>query len=296
MAVEQAAAAGIPPYLVLSNSTLRAVCRVRPQQVPQLLTIPGIGPAKAERYGAALLTAVAGEAARSEPAPVPAAAPAEPPPALLDASAEALRARLLEGATLDELLDAAGAQRTAVINQLTALVRHGAVTPAQVLGDETARSIALVLAAEPGISLPEAREQLGPDVPYHAIRWVRAAMVRSPAAAEPPPPLDWLLKGGRAGAREVAASIEAAAGAWPLLLAVDLGHAHLPAVAELSRELALPVQFTATEPDGTPRVAVDWPAALLLVGPPGRVLACAPKLAGLGVGRVGTIRLLDGDG
>lgn len=296
---EQARAHAIPPYQVCNNTTLRAVCRVRPTSLEQLLTVPGIGPAKAERHGAAILQIVkgGGEPERLPPEPAePAAPPVAAPP--LEPDAAATLARLLDGESLDDLLGSAGDQRTALINQITSLVRHGQLTPAQVLGDEPSRAIARVLAAEPGISLPEAKARLGDAVPYHAIRWVRAAMVRAPAAPEPALVAadGWLLKGGRAGAREVAAAVRQTGAGFALLLAVDVGTAHLPAVAELSRELALPVQFTTTAADGTPRVEMAWPAALLVIGPPGRVLACAPRLGALGVGRVGTIRMLDGDG
>jgi len=293
---EYAAAYHLSTFMVLSNATLRAICRVRPSTFDELLTIPGIGPTKAERHGATLLSIVAGEAQETVAEPEPEPDPAPPPAAPLVPEADDVRTKLLNGASLDDLLEAAGAQRTAVINQITALVRHGVLTPAQVLGDDLCRAIALVLAAEPGISLPEARDKLGGEVAYHAIRWVRAAMVRTPVAEQPEarPEDAWLLKGGRAGARVIAADA-GQAHRWPLLLAVDAGTAHLPAIAELSRELGVPVQFTATDPDGTPRVGTTWPEAVLLVGPPGRVLACEPRLKASGVARVGTIRLLDGD-
>jgi ATP-dependent DNA helicase RecQ len=46
---------GLPAFLVLHDRTLRAVALARPANVAQLLAIDGIGPAKAERFGVAIL-------------------------------------------------------------------------------------------------------------------------------------------------------------------------------------------------------------------------------------------------
>jgi ATP-dependent DNA helicase RecQ len=52
---EEAAEAGVPAYVVLSDRTLRAVASARPTDAAALSSIHGIGPAKLERYGSALL-------------------------------------------------------------------------------------------------------------------------------------------------------------------------------------------------------------------------------------------------
>ena len=57
---ELSQSAGIPPYMVCSNSTLRDIARLRPVTVDQLLQVAGIGAAKADKYGARLLDAVRG--------------------------------------------------------------------------------------------------------------------------------------------------------------------------------------------------------------------------------------------
>jgi RecQ family ATP-dependent DNA helicase len=46
---------GVPAYLVMHDRTLQAVARARPANPAQLLSIDGIGPAKAERFGEAIL-------------------------------------------------------------------------------------------------------------------------------------------------------------------------------------------------------------------------------------------------
>jgi superfamily II DNA helicase RecQ len=52
---ETAAAAAVPAYVVLADRTLRALAAARPAAEEELAAVPGIGPAKLERYGPALL-------------------------------------------------------------------------------------------------------------------------------------------------------------------------------------------------------------------------------------------------
>jgi ATP-dependent DNA helicase RecQ len=60
--LELARAEGMPPYVVASDRTLRELAEVRPVSIAQLQGIYGIGPAKAARYGEALLNVVKGAA------------------------------------------------------------------------------------------------------------------------------------------------------------------------------------------------------------------------------------------
>ncbi len=65
--LERAKSDEIPAYVVFHNSTLAEIAERRPTTIAELATVPGIGPAKLERYGgevlAALETAVASAAA-----------------------------------------------------------------------------------------------------------------------------------------------------------------------------------------------------------------------------------------
>jgi ATP-dependent DNA helicase RecQ len=47
--------AGLPQFFVLGSSTLRSIVLLRPRTIAQLQTISGIGPDKAEKFGAAIL-------------------------------------------------------------------------------------------------------------------------------------------------------------------------------------------------------------------------------------------------
>ena len=52
-------AEGVPAYVVLPDRTLWELVKARPGSTAELLTVNGIGPVKAEKYGAAFLTLLA---------------------------------------------------------------------------------------------------------------------------------------------------------------------------------------------------------------------------------------------
>lgn len=52
--------AKVPPYVVFSDRTLRAMVRRRPRSEAELLEVPGVGQVKLERYGAAFLEELRG--------------------------------------------------------------------------------------------------------------------------------------------------------------------------------------------------------------------------------------------
>ncbi|MEE1158255.1 MAG: HRDC domain-containing protein, partial [Atopobiaceae bacterium] len=51
--------AGMPPYIVFNDKTLREMVRLRPQNEEELLQVSGVGQTKLERYGAAFLEELA---------------------------------------------------------------------------------------------------------------------------------------------------------------------------------------------------------------------------------------------
>jgi DNA helicase-2/ATP-dependent DNA helicase PcrA len=53
--LERATADELPAYVVFHNSTLAAIAGRRPRDLSELGTVPGVGPAKLERYGAEVL-------------------------------------------------------------------------------------------------------------------------------------------------------------------------------------------------------------------------------------------------
>jgi len=55
---EEAARRGVPAYVVFHDKTLAAIASERPKSLPSLGEVPGIGPAKLEAYGSAILALV----------------------------------------------------------------------------------------------------------------------------------------------------------------------------------------------------------------------------------------------
>jgi ATP-dependent DNA helicase RecQ len=56
--LETARAQGVPPYVIFHDATLMAIARARPTRRHQLDGLPGVGAAKLERYGEALLEVI----------------------------------------------------------------------------------------------------------------------------------------------------------------------------------------------------------------------------------------------
>jgi ATP-dependent DNA helicase RecQ len=54
-----AAEAGVPAYVIFHDSTLREIAGARPATLAELARVTGVGQAKLERYGKAMLAAVA---------------------------------------------------------------------------------------------------------------------------------------------------------------------------------------------------------------------------------------------
>jgi ATP-dependent DNA helicase RecQ len=86
----EAAKTGKPAFIVLSDSVLNSIVLIQPRTIPALLNVSGIGPDKADRYGAAICAlcddrAVPneyGEATPAPPASIKSKSPARPSPAV----------------------------------------------------------------------------------------------------------------------------------------------------------------------------------------------------------------------
>ncbi len=64
--IEQARRRGVPPYVILHDRTLDAIASSLPGSRDELRGMPGIGPAKLDAFGAAILDLVASVRARTE--------------------------------------------------------------------------------------------------------------------------------------------------------------------------------------------------------------------------------------
>ena len=61
--------AGVPPYVIFHDATLKEMLHRRPTSLEEMLAIHGVGQAKLERYGAAFLDALQGESVQSNVEP-----------------------------------------------------------------------------------------------------------------------------------------------------------------------------------------------------------------------------------
>jgi ATP-dependent DNA helicase RecQ len=64
--IEQARRRGVPPYVILHDRTLDAIAASLPCSPDELGSLPGIGPAKLDAFGAAILALVASVRSRTE--------------------------------------------------------------------------------------------------------------------------------------------------------------------------------------------------------------------------------------
>ncbi|MGO0063803.1 DNA helicase RecQ [Brevibacillus fluminis] len=62
--------AGVPPYVIFHDSTLRELCNVNPQDKRAMLTVKGVGEAKFEKYGQAFLECLQNYAEEKASAPI----------------------------------------------------------------------------------------------------------------------------------------------------------------------------------------------------------------------------------
>jgi ATP-dependent DNA helicase RecQ len=62
-----------PAFMILSDAVMRAIAAANPQTLSALGAVPGIGPSKVEKYGAALVAVCRGQAHDTAPNPAPAA-------------------------------------------------------------------------------------------------------------------------------------------------------------------------------------------------------------------------------
>ena len=58
-AARRASDEGVPPFHVFANRVLAAIAEAKPCSEAELLAVPGVGPAKLDRYGGEVLDLVA---------------------------------------------------------------------------------------------------------------------------------------------------------------------------------------------------------------------------------------------
>jgi len=165
-----------PAFVVLHDTTLDEICRIRPRSIAELLRVSGIGERKAELYGAQILAALrqfekgsrASSAAQSKPHP----------------SAETVRL-LGEGCTLDEIAKIRGRQRSTIVSMVSSLVERGAVEFQSSWVDKSKQEQIENVCEKLGMDkMAPLKEALPPEYLYDEIRLVVARLRRQQSEAE----------------------------------------------------------------------------------------------------------------
>ena len=166
---------GVPAYVVLHDTTLGEICRVKPASIAQLRTITGIGERKAEMFGQDILSALKRyqEGARA------AALQRKTAPAI-----ETLRL-LAEGKTLEEIAQIRGRQLRTIVSAVADLVEQGEVEFCPDWIDRNKLSVIEAACSRVDLAqlerLRSLKDVLPPEVTYDEIRLVLARLRRADA-------------------------------------------------------------------------------------------------------------------
>jgi ATP-dependent DNA helicase RecQ len=181
---ELADRAGVPPYVVFHDATLREMAERVPRDAAALGTVQGVGAAKLERYGAAFLARLAdlapegaGAETRQETLVASATFAATSDPD--EDTVERTRALVLEGYAPEAVAAQRGLKLRTVEGHLADLVARGDLTVEEATGLDAARIAEIEAAAE---ALPDEtrgrlrplRDALGARYGYGVLRCVLA--------------------------------------------------------------------------------------------------------------------------
>ena len=156
----------IPAYIILHDSTLEELCRLKPKSLRELQGVTGIGERKADVYGAEILQALRnfGEGARANQA-----SPKEPSPA------EQTLRLLQEGRSFEEIARTRARQVSTVVCTVASLIETGQVKLDPKWVSPHAQPQIEAACLELGVEkLKTVKDALPPFVSYEDIRLVVA--------------------------------------------------------------------------------------------------------------------------
>ena len=161
---------GISAFIVMYDTSLDALCRLRPRSLEDLRSVPGFGERKIQTYGPRILEALAefDRGGRATNIAGPQVKPAE----------ETLQL-LRQGKTLSEIAALRQRQLNTVVNAVAMLVEQGQVPFDEKWVDANRRSIIEAACARLGCQwLKPLKESLPPEVTFEEIRLVVARLRR----------------------------------------------------------------------------------------------------------------------
>jgi ATP-dependent DNA helicase RecQ len=163
----------VPAYVVLHDTSLDEICRVRPGSIAQLMTITGIGERKADLYGHEILSVLRRyqEGARAAALPEKKTAPAR----------ETLQL-LAEGKSFEEIAQIRGRQMGTVVNAVAGLVEKGEIEFDPAWIDRNKLAVIEAACTNLGLQrlerLKTLKDALPPEITYDEIRLVVARFRR----------------------------------------------------------------------------------------------------------------------
>lgn len=160
----------VPAFVVMHDTSLEELCRIRPRSISELLRVYGFGERKAAMYGQQILEVLARfrSGARATVAPEKKPRPAE----------ETVRL-LAEGHTFDEIAQIRGRQLETVVGMVADLVERGDLEFQPGWVDlERQASIEAACARLGFERLKPLKEALSPEVTFEEIRLVVARLRR----------------------------------------------------------------------------------------------------------------------
>jgi ATP-dependent DNA helicase RecQ len=166
---ETASVQNVPAYVVMHDTTLEEICRVRPGSIGGLLHITGIGERKAELYGRQILDALKRfrDGAR-----------AAVPEKKITPSEETMRL-IEQGKTLDEIAVIRGRRRSTIVSMVSDLVERGSLEFQNSWVEEDRQRQIEAAAGKLGLEkFTPIKEALPPDFTYDEIRLVVANLRR----------------------------------------------------------------------------------------------------------------------
>jgi ATP-dependent DNA helicase RecQ len=185
---ETAAEREVPAYVVFHDATLLQIARECPASAPLLRAISGIGAAKFEHYGEALLEICRDHATKQglPPSAAPAARTVPAPPAypgLSDTAGLTLHLVLHEHLTVSAIAARRGLKEDTIYAHCTEAISHGLVAPEPVLGLEPGEYAAIAAALGQQLASGEPRlkpvfEQFEGRYAYGLLRCIAAAILR----------------------------------------------------------------------------------------------------------------------
>jgi ATP-dependent DNA helicase RecQ len=163
---ETAAAENIAAFIVMHDTTLDDLCRVRPRSIRELRSVLGIGELKAKKYGAQILDVLkrfeAGDRAKPRP------------DAKVNPAAETMRL-LREGKSFEEIARARGRQVSTIVSTVSDLVERGFLEYQATWVESARREKIEAACASHGLAaLRPLKEALPLDFTWEEIRLVAA--------------------------------------------------------------------------------------------------------------------------